>query len=295
MVVMSSGFALTMAPATESIMGSLPLAKAGVGSAVNDTTRQVGGALGVAVLGSIFTSIYSSRLTSSLAGQALPAGVVTQAKDSVGTALQVANDLGGTAGRALANAARSAFINGLSAGLRLGTAVVLVAVFVAWRSCPPGPTTCWPWTPCTRTTPCPSPAPRPSRAWPARLGVDVGAVVTAPAAGPPPRGRGPHPAGRDARADRAILEATLDLVGETGLAGSRWMPSRFGPASARRPSTGGGPPRRPWCWRRGTSAGPSSESRHGLPATSSSCAHIRDGLGTGVMEHVFPTCWPRRG
>ena len=60
MVVMACGLALTMAPATESIMGSLPLAKAGVGSAVNDTTRQVGGALGVAVLGSVFTSIYGS-------------------------------------------------------------------------------------------------------------------------------------------------------------------------------------------------------------------------------------------
>ena len=50
---MAIGMALTMAPATESIMGSLPLAKAGVGSAVNDTTRQVGGALGVAIIGSV--------------------------------------------------------------------------------------------------------------------------------------------------------------------------------------------------------------------------------------------------
>ena len=52
-MVMAVGMALTMAPATESIMGSLPLAKAGVGSAVNDTTRQVGGALGVAIVGSV--------------------------------------------------------------------------------------------------------------------------------------------------------------------------------------------------------------------------------------------------
>jgi EmrB/QacA subfamily drug resistance transporter len=130
MVVMSSGFALTMAPATESIMGSLPLAKAGVGSAVNDTTRQVGGALGVAVLGSIFTSIYSSQLTSSLAGQALPAGVVAQAKDSVGTALQVANDLGGATGRALANAARSAFVDGFQASVRAGALVTLIGFVV---------------------------------------------------------------------------------------------------------------------------------------------------------------------
>ena len=69
MVIMACGLALTMAPATESIMGSLPLAKAGVGSAVNDTTRQVGGALGVAVLGSVFTSIYSAQIADRLAGQ----------------------------------------------------------------------------------------------------------------------------------------------------------------------------------------------------------------------------------
>ena len=55
MVIMAAGMGLVMAPATESIMGSLPRAKAGVGSAVNDTTRQVGGALGVAVIGSVMT------------------------------------------------------------------------------------------------------------------------------------------------------------------------------------------------------------------------------------------------
>ena len=71
-MILSCGLALTMAPATESIMGSLPLAKAGVGSAVNDTTRQVGGAVGVAVLGSMFNSIYTSSVTDGLSGSSLP-------------------------------------------------------------------------------------------------------------------------------------------------------------------------------------------------------------------------------
>ena len=53
---------LTMAPATESVMGSLPREKAGVGSAVNDTTRQMGGALGVAIIGTIVASVYSSGI-----------------------------------------------------------------------------------------------------------------------------------------------------------------------------------------------------------------------------------------
>jgi MFS transporter, DHA2 family, multidrug resistance protein len=62
-MLMGLGMALTMAPATESVMGSLPLAKAGVGSAVNDTTRQVGGALGVAIIGSVLSSTYGSRIS----------------------------------------------------------------------------------------------------------------------------------------------------------------------------------------------------------------------------------------
>ena len=52
---------MTMAPATESVMGSLPRDKAGVGSAVNDTTRQMGGALGVAIIGSVVSSVYAGQ------------------------------------------------------------------------------------------------------------------------------------------------------------------------------------------------------------------------------------------
>jgi hypothetical protein len=67
-VVLAAGLALVMPSATESIMGSLPLAKAGVGSAVNDTTRQVGGALGVAVLGSVMSSTHGSRVSDTISG-----------------------------------------------------------------------------------------------------------------------------------------------------------------------------------------------------------------------------------
>ena len=85
---------LAMAPATESIMGSLPLAKAGVGSAMNDTTRQIGGALGVAILGSIFASSYATHIVSSLRGSAR---VVDRGRaDSVGAALAIGEKIGGT-------------------------------------------------------------------------------------------------------------------------------------------------------------------------------------------------------
>jgi hypothetical protein len=131
MVLMASGLALTMAPATESIMGSLPLAKAGVGSAVNDTTRQVGGALGVAVLGSVFTSIYGTQVADQLQGQPVPADVLAVAKQSVGGALQAAAQIGGQAGQALANVARSAFIDGFHAALLAGSVVTFIGIIVA--------------------------------------------------------------------------------------------------------------------------------------------------------------------
>ena len=136
MVVMACGLALTMAPATESIMGSLPLAKAGVGSAVNDTTRQVGGALGVAVLGSVFTSIYGSRVIDSLSASDIPASAVDAAQDSVGGALQVASSVGGAAGDLITQAARSAFMDGLRTASRAGALVTLIGVFVILRWLP---------------------------------------------------------------------------------------------------------------------------------------------------------------
>ena len=130
LVILSCGLALTMAPATESIMGSLPLAKAGVGSAVNDTTRQVGGALGVAVLGSVFNSIYTSSVTDGLSASTLPADAIAAAKDSVGGALAVAGSIGGAAGNGLAQVARSAFVDGLEVASRAGALVTLVGVVI---------------------------------------------------------------------------------------------------------------------------------------------------------------------
>jgi len=89
-VIMGVGMGNVMSPATESIMGSLPREKAGVGSAMNDTTRQVGGAVGVAVLGSILSSHYGPNLASRLAGK-VPVSLITAARDSVGRAVAVSS------------------------------------------------------------------------------------------------------------------------------------------------------------------------------------------------------------
>src|SRR5947208_8424871 len=93
-IIFGAGMGFTTAPATESIMGSLPPGKAGVGSAVNDTTRQTGGALGVAVLGSVFASRYHAAVAASattLAG--LPASVRAAVRDSIGKALDAGRSL----------------------------------------------------------------------------------------------------------------------------------------------------------------------------------------------------------
>ncbi len=89
MVIMGTGLGLTSTPATESILSVLPPAKAGVGSAVNDATREAGGALGVAVIGSVFSSAYLSRLTASPV-HALPAPAFAAARSSVAAALVIA-------------------------------------------------------------------------------------------------------------------------------------------------------------------------------------------------------------
>ena len=85
MVLMGLGMGLITTPATESILLVLPPARAGVGSAVNDATRELGGTLGVAVVGSIFSSVYAAHLADGAFGR-LPSGALASAQDSVGAA-----------------------------------------------------------------------------------------------------------------------------------------------------------------------------------------------------------------
>lgn len=140
MFFMGGGLGLVQAPATESIMGSLPPAKAGVGSAVNDTARELGGTLGVAIVGSVFSSIYSSRLGDALAGTPVPPEAVDIAKESVGAAKVVAEQAGVQAGPDAAafinDAVNSSFIDGWKIGSWVSVGVVLLGALVAWRFLP---------------------------------------------------------------------------------------------------------------------------------------------------------------
>ncbi|MBV9417424.1 MAG: MFS transporter [Solirubrobacterales bacterium] len=143
MVVLGTGMGLTSAPATEAIMGVVPKAKAGVGSAVNDATRLLGGTLGVAVIGSVYASLYTSRLTNLLPA-GLPATVERGARGSVGAALTIANRLadGGhpAIAAALHNAASSAFFHGLHAADWVAAGAAAAGAVMALLLLPAHPT-----------------------------------------------------------------------------------------------------------------------------------------------------------
>jgi len=131
--VMAFGFAMTMPSSTASILSSLPMGKQGVGSAVNDTTRELGGALGVAVMGSIFATRYTSSLGSL---SRLPKAAQEAARSSVGGAIEVAHRIGGPAGAAFEHAAKHAFVVGQSTAFLLAAAVALAASILIWRIMP---------------------------------------------------------------------------------------------------------------------------------------------------------------
>ncbi|MCU1483648.1 MAG: drug resistance transporter, EmrB/QacA subfamily [Actinomycetia bacterium] len=129
-----AGAGLVMPPSTTSIMSTLPLGKAGVGSAVNDTTREIGAALGVGIMGSVLASGYQSSLKSTIA--ALPAAAREQANTGFGEALQIAQRLGGSAGARLADAARVSFIDGMQVSLWVAAGLLFVGALAVNRSFP---------------------------------------------------------------------------------------------------------------------------------------------------------------
>ncbi len=143
MVVLGTGMGLTSAPATEAIMGVVPKAKAGVGSAVNDATRLLGGTLGVAVIGSVYASLYASRLVTALP-TGLPAALARSAHASVGAALTAAGKLGSAGHPMLASAvhdaASTAFFNGFHAANYLTAGVAAAGAVMALALLPAHPT-----------------------------------------------------------------------------------------------------------------------------------------------------------
>jgi EmrB/QacA subfamily drug resistance transporter len=131
-VMMSTGIGLVMPPATESVMGSLPRDKAGVGSAVNDTTRQMGGAVGVALIGAVVSSIYAGKVATAARRFGVSGAQLAEAKSSLGGGLKIAAGVA----EGFTNAVKDAFVSGLSSGLRMSSLFVVFAGFVVWRYLP---------------------------------------------------------------------------------------------------------------------------------------------------------------
>jgi EmrB/QacA subfamily drug resistance transporter len=137
-LVLGTGLGVAMSPATESIMGAVPREKAGIGSAMNDTTRQVGGALGVAVLGSITAAQYHASIATSPAMATLPATAQAAAHDSIGGAAAVAGQMG-AAGNQLLTDASHAFVSAMSVTVLIAAGVALAGALVAFLLLPARP------------------------------------------------------------------------------------------------------------------------------------------------------------
>jgi MFS transporter, DHA2 family, integral membrane protein len=132
LALLGAGMAITVAPATGEIMTSVPLSKAGVGSAVNDTTRELGGALGIALMGTIVNTAYRSSID--LEGVRLPAGARAAAQESIGAADSIAGRIPG--GEALTTHAASAFTDAFRLANTVSVAIALAsaaAVLYVWR------------------------------------------------------------------------------------------------------------------------------------------------------------------
>lgn len=133
-VPMVSGMALAMSPMTASIMSAVPPNRAGAGSAMNDASRELGAALGVAVMGSLAASQYATAVDSLTS--ALPAEAQEVASQSLAGALHVAGEIGGAAGQALSAGADAAFVDGVHLAVTVGAVLAAVAASLVLQFLP---------------------------------------------------------------------------------------------------------------------------------------------------------------
>ena len=131
-IFLSAGMAMTMSPMTTQLMSAVPRDRAGIGSAMNDTTRELGGALGVAVLGSLVTSRYASGLDSAVAE--LPAEVREIATASIGGVDGLISR--GALGAAVRETAERAFVDGIALAATVAVVVVVLAAIAVRRFLP---------------------------------------------------------------------------------------------------------------------------------------------------------------
>jgi len=139
--VVGVGLGLVLPQATNGILGSVPRQKSGIASAVNDATSELGGSLGVAVLGAVLTTRYRSAIDEAIAeaGPAaaqLPGNVLDAVRESLGSAMLAAPRVGGEVATAIGETAGRAFSSGMGVALAAGALVPAVGAIVAWRLFP---------------------------------------------------------------------------------------------------------------------------------------------------------------
>jgi MFS family permease len=137
MAFIATGLSLVTSPSTAAVMSSLPKEKAGAGAAVNDTTREIGGTLGVAVVGSVFASVYAPKIGDFLANfPQIPADAVTAAKSSMAAALVVASRAPAEVQALFKTSASDAFMQGMHLGCFVCAGVALAGSIAAFSFLP---------------------------------------------------------------------------------------------------------------------------------------------------------------
>ena len=130
LVAFGFGVGLAMAPLTDTVMAAVPVNTAGIGSATNDVSRELGSALGIAILGSIVNTLYRSDVKDALAGTEVPAAVVDRLSEGIGVAVITAGELPELAG-VITNAANTAFVDAFTSAFYVGAAFVGAALLFA--------------------------------------------------------------------------------------------------------------------------------------------------------------------
>lgn len=141
MLLMANGLSLVTSPSTDAVMGSVPRERAGVASAVNDISRELGGTLGVAISGSIFVSLYSPKIIDTFTAipgllDALPESTFEQAQDSVGAAYSIAQTSPQAVTDQVLDAVSSSFMSGFSTACLVVSGVAFVGSIFALRYLP---------------------------------------------------------------------------------------------------------------------------------------------------------------
>lgn len=129
------GGGLVLAPLADTVMAAVPVEDAGVGSAVNDVSRELGGALGVAVIGTIVNGLYSSNVADPLAGSASPQ-LVEAAREGIGGAVLASEGVAGGSVGSFLDTANRAFVDAITTGFRISAAILVATLVVAFALLP---------------------------------------------------------------------------------------------------------------------------------------------------------------